>query len=100
MAKLLKLPGAKIISGFKGSVDFYLWMGIPVARAWPRSPGKHRAPAVQAQWISFTYAAREWRNLSETVRQAYNAMAADGGLDGRDLQVRGYLMGLYRYPIP
>jgi hypothetical protein len=100
MAKLTEMPQEAIIAGFKGTVDYYLWMGIPVARSWPRSPGPRRAPAVEAQWPPFSYAAKEWSNLSVTVQAAYHGMAQTGGLDGRDLQVRGYLSGLYRYPLP
>lgn len=36
MTRLLALPEDSIIKGLKGSVDFYYWKGIPVARAWPR----------------------------------------------------------------
>jgi hypothetical protein len=100
MVKLPKLPEQAIISGFKGTVDFYVYMGIPVARSWPRVSGKARAPAVAAQWPTFTYAAREWKKLSKTVQDAYMKMAQSSGLDGRDLQVRAYLSGLYRYETP
>ncbi len=100
MAKLLVMPHQDIIDGLKGSIDFYVYMGIPVARSWPRSPGKQRAPAVMAQWPAFTYAAKEWKNLSLAVQAAYNTLATDSGLSGRDMQVRAYLTGLYRYPIP
>lgn len=100
MVKLTEIPSQAIISGFKGTVDFYLWMGIPVARQWPRSPGKKRSAEVEAQWPTFTYAAQEWNNLSEAMQAAYYEMAQAGGLDGRDLQMRAYLSGLYRYPLP
>lgn len=89
-----------IISGFKGTVDFYIHRGIPCARAWPKSPGKLRSPFVMAQWPAFTIAATEWKKLSDSVQQAYNELATNSGLSGRDMQVRAYLTGLYRYPIP
>jgi len=100
MAKITQMPHQDIISGFKGVVDFYLWNGIPVARAWPKSPGSDRSPAVQAQWPLFTYAIREWPQLSKAVQDAYNKLATDSGMSGRDMMVRAYLQGLYRYPIP
>ncbi len=99
MARLSVLPGQAIISGFKGSVDFYVYMGIPVARKWPRSPGRQRAPAVEAQWPSFTYSAKEWVNIDENVQAAYFELAEASGLNARDLQIRGYLSGLYRYEL-
>ena len=100
MAKLEVLPSMAIIDGFKGVIDFYVHRGIPCARAWPRSPGKKRSLAVEAQWPSFAYASREWTNLSPAVQAAYNELATNSGLSGRDMQVRAYLTGLYRYPTP
>jgi len=98
MAKLLAMPQEAIIDGFKGSLDFYYWMGIPVVRAWPKSPGKLRSPAVEAQWPAFILAAQEWKKLSPIVQDAYRQLATNSGLSGRDMQVRAYLTGLYRYP--
>lgn len=100
MAKLRQMPSLAIISGYKGSIDFYLWKGIPCARSWPRSPGHQRSPAVMAQWQAFTTASREWPFLSPTIQAAYQEMATDSGLTARDLQIRGYIGGLYRYPTP
>lgn len=100
MAKLAVMPHQAIIDGFKGTVDFYVYMGIPCARAWPKSPGKQRSPAVMAQWPAFAYAAGEWRNLSVAVQDAYNQLATNSGLSGKDMFTRAYLAGLYRYPTP
>lgn len=100
MAKLTALPSQAIIDGFKGTLDFYEYMGIPVARAWPRKPTGPRTTAVQAQWPAFKIAAKEWTNLSQIVQDAYRKLATNSGLTGRDMQVRAYLTGLYRYPIP
>ena len=100
MAKLLAFPAQAIIDGFKGTIDFYVYRGIPCARAWPKSPGKARSPSVMAQWPVFSYASKEWNNLSQTVRDAYNTLATNSGLSGRDMFMRAYLTGLYRYPTP
>lgn len=97
---IAKMPNEGIIDGFKGAVDFYFYMGIPVARAWPKSPGKNRSEPVKAQWPFFTYASKEWKHLSPAMQAAYNQIATNSGLSGRDMQVRSYLTGLYRYPIP
>jgi len=99
LAKIKALPGQKTIDGLKGKLDFYIHNGQPVVRMWPRSPGKERSPAVEAQWPSFSYAAQLWSQLSKPVQDAYNLMAISSGLSGRDLQVRSYLKGLYRYPV-
>ena len=100
MGKLKAMPAEAIIDGFKGTIDFYFYMGVPCFRKWPKSPGRLRAPAVQAGWASFAYASREWNNLSEDVRRAYEIMAGDSGLSGRDMFARSYLSGLYRNPLP
>lgn len=100
MAKLDVMPQMDIISGFKGTIDFYVHRGIPCARKWPRPPRGLRAPAVQDQWPNFIIASREWTELSPVVQDAYRALAVGSGLTGRDLQVRSYLIGLYRYPLP
>ena len=100
MAKLTALPAYAIISGFKGVIDYYVHDGIPCVRKWPRSPGKTRTPDVEAQWPAFRQAAREWSLLSEAMQAAYYALAQSSGMNGRDLQVRGYLSGLYRNELP
>jgi hypothetical protein len=94
------MPEAAIIAGYKGRIDFYYWHGLPIARSWPKSPGRQRSAPVQAQWPAFTTASREWAKLSPAVQEAYNELAHSSGLCGRDLQVRGYLRGLYRYSLP
>ena len=98
MAKLTALPSMAIIDGFKKTVDFYVYMGIPVARAWPRSPGHIRSPAVMAAWAPFSEASRAWRETSPEWRTAFELMARRSGLSGRDLSVAAYMSGLYRYP--
>jgi len=99
MARLIVLPHEAIIDGFKGNVDFYVHRGIPCARSWPKSPGKHRSLAVMAQWPVFSFATKEWLNLSKAVQDSYTQFSTDSGLCGRDLQIRAYLTGLYRYPL-
>ena len=100
MAKITKLPSQGIIDGFKGVLDFYVYMGIACVRSWPKSPGKLRSDPVQAQWPAWTYAAKEWSNLSADVQDAYRKLATNSGLSGRDMFTRSYLTGLYRYPTP
>ena len=110
MAKLAALPSLDIISGFRGVIDYYVnfqtcpvetgEVGTPCARRWPRSPGHRRAPAVEAQWDNFTFAAQNWNNLSPEIQAAYEAMATGSALSGRDMFARSYLKGLFTYPHP
>jgi len=97
MAIVKEMVAQEVISGFKGTVDFYYWMGIPCARRWPRSPGHTRAPDVMSQWPAFTYAVKLWVQVSPIVRAAYNTLAPDTGLSGRDWFMRAYLTGIFRY---
>lgn len=93
MAKLTVLPHQAIIDGLKGKLDFYLWMDIPVARKWPRSPGKRRAPAVEAQWDTFSYASKLWPYLAPEIQEAYRITVHGTNLSGRDLAVKAYMKG-------
>jgi len=94
VAKIGKLPGAAVISGFKGTIDYYVWKGIACVRSWPRSPGHERAPAVEAQWSAFTEASKLWNELSPEVREAYKRMAAGTHLSGRDVFTKSYISPL------
>ncbi|MBA7586464.1 hypothetical protein ES708_28465 [subsurface metagenome] len=91
MAKIKALPGQKVISGFKGVIDYYVWKGIACVRSWPRSPGHKRAPAVEAQWSAFAEASKLWTELSPEVREAYKRMSAGTSWSARDLQIKSYL---------
>ncbi|GAJ24730.1 unnamed protein product, partial [marine sediment metagenome] len=75
MAKITKMPGMAIVAGFKGTLDYYVHCGVNCVRSWPRSPGHDRAPAVEAQWAAFSWAASNWKELALPVKEAYNHMA-------------------------
>lgn len=91
MAKISKMPSQVIIDGFKGTVDFYVHCGQPCARMWPRSPGHRRAPAVEAGWAAFAWAASNWNSLSPEVQDAYRAMAAGTHMSGRDIFIKSFI---------
>lgn len=93
MAVLEKLPGLAIINGLKGVIDFYVWKGIPCARAWPRSPSMPRSPGVKATWPAFAWASSNWNSLSSVVQDAYNWMAQGTNMTGRDLFTKSFING-------
>lgn len=95
MAKITKMPGLKVISGFKGTLDFYVHDGQACVRRWPRSPGHRRAPGVEARWPAFTTAARLWNELTPEIQDAYYRMSAGLRLSGRDIFVKAYLNALW-----
>jgi len=96
MAKLKEMMGEKVISGFKGELDFYYHDGIPCVRRWPKSPGSRRAPSVQAGWTPFTAAVKAWQTLPASAKLAYGAMVAGTGLRNFDAHMRSYMAGLTR----
>lgn len=100
MAKIKRMPSEAIISGFKGVLDYYVWMGICCVRRWPRSPGHRRAPAVEAQWSAFRYATNLWNTLTPEVQRLWVTMAAGTRLSGRDLCHRAYISGTFNHPPP
>ena len=91
MAKITHLPGQAVIDGLKGTLDYYLWMGIACVRSWPSSPGHDRAPAVEAQWSAFSRAAMLWNYLDPQVKEAFNEMAVGTRLTGRDVFTKSYI---------
>jgi len=93
MAKITEMLGEKVISGFKGTLDFYYYMGQACVRKWPRSPGHRRAPAVMVGWAPFTEAVALWNTTPQYLRDLYNTMASGTGLSGRDMFMRSYMSG-------
>jgi hypothetical protein len=91
MAKLEALPSSAIIDQLAGTIDYYLWMGIPCARSWPRARQVPITPQERAAWPVFTDAVRIWNTLSTEVQAAYNAMAAGSTLSGRDMATKLYI---------
>lgn len=51
MAKLDALPDPEVIRQFRGVIDFYIWRGIPVARAWPKKPSQLTPATIQAATV-------------------------------------------------
>ena len=94
MAVIKEMLGEKVISGFRGSLDFYYYMGKACVRRWPKSPGKLRSPAVQAQWQPFKEAAQLAKQLSPALIEYYKSNAAGTNMTWKDLFFRSYLSGL------
>lgn len=98
MAKVAALPAKGIVSGFKGTLDFFVHDGQTCVRRWPKSPGKRRSEAVEAQWPAFTYATQIWNKLSPEVRDSFRTLSSGTGLSARDMSMRAYLSGLHSLP--
>lgn len=91
MARLNALPSVDTISGYRGTIDYYVWLGLPCARRWPRWKIKTRSAALQSQWPVFRDAVSLWNELSPEVRDAYKSMASGSTLSGRDMMVKMYI---------
>ena len=106
MSKIGALPAQAIVDGFKGVIDYYVHhqtcpaetgeVGTPCARSWPRSSGHERAPAVEAQWPAFSWAAANWNSLSPEVQDAYRKTAESTNLTGRDLFTKAFITDYFR----
>lgn len=88
MVRLTGVPPRGIVLGLKGAVDFYSWKGIPIARRWPRSPGKRRAPAVEEQWADFKAVTQGFKTIDSTVIPALASMVSGTQLVTKDQQVQ------------
>ena len=93
MAVLKQLPSQAIISALKGTVDFYLWKGLPCARAWPHWPKRVPYPTEKAAQDRFAYAAKAWALLPEYLKEMYRQMVAGTDFTARDMFTRLYLTG-------
>lgn len=108
MAKITRLPGLAIISGYRGVLDFYVNFqscdrevagpGIPCVRTWPRKAIYQASPVELATRTPFATASRLWSSLSPEIQESYRKMTGRGGLDGRDIFTKSYIGGIYRYP--
>lgn len=88
MVKLAGVPPRGVVLGFKGAIDYYSWKGIPIARKWPRSPGKRRAPSVEAQWADFKLVTQGFKLIDSTVMPALTSMVTGTQLVQKDQQVQ------------
>lgn len=94
MAIIKEMLGEREISGFRGKVDFYYYMGIPCARQWPRKPTTPRNPQVVAAQQPFIEAAQLAKTLSPEIIAFYKENAASTSLTWKDLFFRSYMSGL------
>lgn len=95
MAKIKTMVGQEVISGFKGVIDFYVYMGIPCARKWPKKTGKIRSPAVMEQWFSWRYITQVWNQIDPAIQDAYRDTAQNTNLTGRDLFSKNFISASY-----
>lgn len=96
MAIITEMLGEKVISGFRGVLDYYYYMGIPCVRSWPKKPSAERSPAVRAQWPIWGYITKHWNYLPPEIRRAYEQTATGSSLTGRDLFIKAFISSYFR----
>ena len=87
MARLTALPSIDIIRGFKGTIDFYLWRGLPCARKWPRRAPGRRTEAEIASSALFGIVSTNYRLLAPLALAAFQEAAKDQPRTARDLYI-------------
>ena len=70
MAKMLAMPDSATIMAARKKVDFYLWKGIPVARAWPVPHGPRRRSQSEINTtLAFAAVASMTGGVDESIRE-------------------------------
>ena len=86
------------VASLKGTLDYYLWRGLPVIRSWPRKPKMPRTPAVTQAFETFGQVARLFSQMDATAVQ-YGIDESNGTLwTWRDLWTAAVYGNLYEYP--
>ena len=62
---------SQMVKGLYGTVDFYYWRGIPVARSWPRKTKLSPTAAVLASRLAFRQSRLDLREVSAVTRAAW-----------------------------
>ena len=102
MARLDRLPATAVIDGFKGTLDFYAYKGIPVVRRWPRTSTSGSNPASAAIHAPFARAAQLKPLISDPVKVALDRYRMGGRFIWPDVHVAAFFGRLRpnQAPIP
>lgn len=94
MAKIKAAPELEVVDWYKGTLDFYDYMGLHVVRKWPHWPKRTPWPAEKAAQDRFAYITRAWSTLDPYLKSRYLFSARGTNYTARDLYTRLYLRGL------
>ena len=100
MARLTALPSIDIIHGFKGTLDFYLWKGLPCARKWPYNPKSHHSQATIAAAATFGAVLKFYALLADTVLASFKEDAKDHTRTARDIFMSAKYGKLHSRTVP
>lgn len=94
VAKVTAKPHQHIVDWFKGTLDYYEWMGIVCVRKWPHWPKRKPTPAEKDAQDTFAYITRAWRDLDPYIKERCHFTARGTNYTPRDMFTRLYLRGL------
>jgi len=94
VTRITELPQEHIISMLKGTIDYYVWCGIPCARRWPRKPKLPRAESTQPAINRFAYAHAIYPFVQPSVIKSYDFISSDTDLTRRDYFIRAFCSGI------
>lgn len=63
------------VASLKGTLDYYLWRGVPVVRSWPRKPIQPRTPAVVNAYLEFGAIAKAITSIPLELQEEVKAYA-------------------------
>ena len=90
MAKLLQLPEAAIIDGFRGVLDFYVWKGIPCVRSWPQNKASGFTPGALLNQPILARSARLKRFISPSLKVGLDRYRSGGNYVWADVHTAAY----------
>jgi len=96
MAKVDHISG-EMIDAFRGSVDFYYWKNIPVARSWPGKIQQPFTPGQNFRRQLFKSVSENLHKLEDNVIKSYKLMSQNISYSWRDLYFKIYLSYGYKY---
>lgn len=83
------------VASLKGTLDYYLWRGIPVVRSWPRRPKMPRTAAVTASYQEFGQVAHYLSQIPIELRTQAEAQTVNTNWTWRDLWTAALYGNLY-----
>lgn len=95
MARIDVLPSIDIIRGLKGTLDFYLWRGLPCVRAWPRYRPARQTDASLAAALLFGAIIKAYSLTHGTVLEQLTIEARGIPRTARDIYVSGVYGNLH-----
>lgn len=83
------------VSSLKGTLDYYVWRGLPVVRSWPKKPKMPRTAAVTAAYIDFGLTSKALSSLPIELQNAAVQLVALEDWTWKDVWTAALFGNLY-----